>query len=594
MAKQTSNTKILFIVESPNKCKHIQEYLGSNYIVKATVGHVCDLAKGGNNGIGIDVTNNFKCKYVLDVNKKKVVEDLIEASQKVGSIILATDPDREGEAISNHIKNYLASSGKKMKRVTFHEITKAAIEKALKSPRDIDTNLVDSQEARRVLDRIVGFMASPYIMSVFGPHLSAGRTQSAALRLIVDREKEIKSFIPDEFWTIGVNLSKDNIQSFEVKYDGKVKTKAEADILKKLLSTDTFTVTDVISKTKKEYPPPPFTTAKIQQLASKKLGLSADQTMATCQSLFETGMITYHRTDSVRVSDEALKDLRDYLKTNNLSHPKKAYDYKNKDTAAGAHECIRPTDMNNTPKKIPGSDTEKKLYKLIFDTYVASQMEAATFDTLEVKVISDKSKHTFKSTGKALKDKGFLEVAGYTADAKIDIPNLVVKDKLALFGKLPITAEQKFTQPLPRYNEASLVKELEDKRIGRSSTYASIVTKISDRKYVEKKGTTYYPTDLGISILDKLKDNFDFANIDYSALMEDKLDAVAEGKVKQVDMLTEFYDNFKKQLDKAYIDNGGDLCDKCSAPMVTRVAKKTGKKFLGCSKWPKCNGLKNI
>lgn len=586
---------ILVIVESPNKCKKIQSILGPGYVVKATVGHFCDLAKGGKNGIGIDIDNNFKCKYVLDPNKKNVLTELIDESENCKEILLATDPDREGEAIANHIKNYLSSSGKKMKRISFREITKDAINKALKQARDIDTNLVNSQESRRILDRIVGFMASPYVMKVFGDKLSAGRTQSAALKLIVDREKEIKSFTPDEYWNVYATLSLNNIDSFIVKYNGnKIKNKTDADTLKNKLLNEKFIVTRVTSKPKKEYPQPPLTTSKIQQICSKKLSISADETMTICQNLFENGMITYHRTDSVKTSEEAMKMLKEYIK-NNYKLPSKENIYEDKDTAAAAHECIRPTDLKTTVKNGQFlSQKEKDVYQIIFDSFVASQMEPAIYDTLEVDIISDKSKEPFRVTGKALTYKGYLEIIGSNSNTKIDIPPLKAKDICTLFGKDPIRCEQKFTQPPSRYNEATLVAELEDKRIGRSSTYANITTKIANRHYVEKKGNTYYPTELGIKVVNKLKENFDFVDINYSALMEEKLDNIEEGKLKQIDMLTDFYKNFKKQLDKAYIDNGGVLCDKCSSPMVERFSTKTNKKFLGCSKWPKCNNIKNI
>lgn len=589
--------KTLVIVESPSKAKKIQEYLGKSYTVMASKGHIADLAKGGKFGLGIDIDNKFKPRYVLMDDKIDLLDQMLEACEKHDQILLASDPDREGEAIAWHLAQRIGDCRKPIKRVEFKEITKKGIQSGIKNPRDININLFHSQEARRILDRIVGFMASPFLMNFFGPKLSAGRVQSVATKMIVDREQEITDFTPEEYWVIKSNLTKDDKVAFWAKYDPKVSNKTDADAVKAILQGQSFDtkyiVKEVDSSEEAKKSPPPLVTSSLQRIMAKSFGFAADRTMKAAQSLYENGYVTYIRTDSVRVEPDALKDVRDWLTSNGYKVPSKPNLHKNKNETQDAHECIRPTDINigiNSPEI--ASPDEKKVYELIWKYFVASQMQPAIYDTLKVSInVKGEKAHVLKASGKALKSLGFLEIMGVSDDSKIDIPSLNVGDELHLLDKNSVTAEKKMTQPPPRYSDDTLLKSLEVKNIGRPATYAEILSKIASRNYVEKRGNTYYPTDLGMQITNTLSKFFTFMKYEYTAEMEEKLDTIEQGKLDHIEMLEKFYAPFKSELDKAYANYGCPPCEKCNSPMAVRTSK-AGEKFLGCTGYPKCKNTK--
>lgn len=585
------------IVESPAKAEKIQGYLGKDFIVLASKGHITDLAKGGRFGLGVDVDNDFRPRYVLQEDKIETLDMLLKAAKKCDAILIASDPDREGEAIAWHLQERLKDTGLPIKRVVFNEIKKDKIQKAVKSPRDVDVNLFHSQEARRILDRLVGFMASPFLMNYFGPKLSAGRVQSVVTRMVIDREREIEAFVPETFWTISVMLAPaTNMKAgFMTKFNGRPTNEKDAKSIKDTLNVDPYIVSEVISDEEAKYPQPPLVTSTLQRIMSKEHGFSADRTMKAAQSLYENGYCTYIRTDSVRVGDEALEDVRKWIQDHKYGLPKKAYTYKNKDAAQDAHECIRPSDLalepNNNYAMV--DPDEKLVYETIWKYFVASQMLPAVYDTMKVTAhIKGDPTHEVKASGKALKSKGFLEVLGIQDDSKIDIPLLKVGDILQRFGKIPVQLEKKQTQPPPRYSEDKLIKELVNKNIGRPATYAELLSKISSRNYVEKKGNVFHATDLGKKITDELLQFFTFMDYDYTAKMEQQLDEIESGKVNHIDMLKKFYPEFKKELDKAYVGHGANMCPKCGSPMSIRTTK-TGK-FWGCSGYPKCKHTVNI
>lgn len=587
--------KTLVIVESPSKADKIQGYLGKDYIVMASKGHITDLAKGGKHGLGVDLENNFRPRYVLMEDKLDTLDALIAAAKKVDQIFVASDPDREGEAIAWHLADRLDGVGKPIKRMVFNEIKKDKLLKAVKDVRDIDMNLFHSQEARRILDRLVGFMASPFLMNFFGPKLSAGRVQSVVTRMVIDREREIEAFVPEDYWTIQTKLTTTNGESFIAKYTGKLTDQATADATKKALDTKDYVVSEVLSAEENRYPQAPLVTSTLQRIMSKNHGFGADKTMKAAQALYEAGYCTYIRTDSVRVGDDALNDVRDWLKNNKYDVPKKPYTYKNKDAAQDAHECIRPSDLT----LIPGQNyaildpDEKLVYETIWKHFVASQMAPAVYDTLNVTAHPQSNpKVKVKASGKALKSKGYLDVLGVDDAGSIDIPNLTVGQVVQLTGKGALKMEKKQTQPPGRYSEDKLIKELVNKNIGRPATYAELLSKITARNYVEKKGNVYHATELGKKITDELAKYFTFMDYDYTAKMEQQLDEVEAGKVNHVDMLRKFFPEFKSELDKAYLGHGGTLCDKCGSPMSVRTTK-TGK-FLGCSAFPKCKRTINL
>lgn len=588
--------KTLVIVESPSKASKIQDYLGKDYVVMASKGHITDLAKGGKHGLGVDIDNDFRPRYVLMDDKVDILDNLIAAAKKVDQIFVASDPDREGEAIAWHLATRLDGVGKPIKRMVFNEIKKDVLKKAVKNVRDINMDLFHSQEARRILDRLVGFMASPFLMNFFGPKLSAGRVQSVVTRMVIDREREIEAFVPENFWTIQVSLATLNKESFVAKYSGKLLDQVSADAAKAKLTGKDYVVSEVLASEEKKSPQAPLVTSTLQRIMSKEHGFNADRTMKAAQALYESGYCTYIRTDSVRVGDDALDEVRKWLTDNKYVVPNKANVYKNKDAAQDAHECIRPSDLTLLPgQNFAIIDPDEKLvYETIWKYFVASQMMPAVYNTLKVTahVKGDKSGEV-KASGKALKSSGFLDILGITDAASIDIPPLSVGDSLVLNGKSPVKMDKKQTQPPPRYSEDKLIKELVDKNIGRPATFADLLTKITMRNYVEKKGNVYHATDLGKQITDELTKFFTFMDYDYTAKMEQQLDEIESGKVNHVSMLKKFFPEFKKELDTAYLGHGGTLCDKCGSPMSERKTKN-GEKFLGCSAYPKCKFTVNL
>ncbi len=595
--------KTLVIVESPAKGQKIQGYLGKDYVVMASKGHITDLAKGGKHGLGVDVDKNFKPHYVLMEDRLDIMDSLLAAAKKADRILVASDPDREGEAIAWHLADRLADVGKPIKRMVFNKITKAKLQKAVKEVRDIDMNLFHSQEARRILDRLVGFTASPFLMNFFGPKLSAGRVQSVVTRMVIDREREIEAFVPEDYWTIHVKLqpnlfARDGSDIFEAKYPGKITDQKTADAVKASLDHQDYIVSEVLADEEKKYPNAPLVTSTLQRLMSKQHGFSADRTMKAAQSLYESGYISYIRTDSVRVADEEVENIRQWLTDNKYGVPKKPNAYKNKDAAQDAHECIHPSDLSLEPSTqmaiiVPD---EKLVYETIWKNFVASQMLPAIYNTLKVTAhVKGNKAAEVKASGKTLSSHGFLQILDILDDSKIEIPShLSVGDALHLVDNRSIRVEKKQTQPPPRYSEDKLIKELDSRNIGRPATYAELLSKITARNYVEKRGSVFHATDLGKKITDELAQYFTFMDYDYTAKMEQQLDEIEGGKVNHIDMLKKFYPEYKQELNRAYINHGAALCSQCDSPMIVRTAKADGSKFLACTAFPKCRNTRPI
>lgn len=591
-------SKTLIIVESPTKVKKIQEFLGSDYIVAASKGHIADLAKGGRFGLGIDIEHDFKPHYVLMEDKVNILDNLINLAKQCDQIILMPDADKEGEAISWHLQQRLMDVGKPIKRGTFNEIKKAKVLKGIQEAGEINLSKFHSQEARRILDRIVGFMVSPFVMNYFGKNLSAGRVQSVLTKMIIDREREIEQFKPEDFYTIQVNLTKDNKNGFITKYNGRPTDQKTADSIKNKLSTTNakFIVSEVISDEEVKTPSPPMITSMLQRIMSKEYGMSSDRTMKAAQSIYEAGHCTYIRTDSVRCSDEALQEVRAYLTDNKLACPKKATIYKNKEATQDAHECIRPSDLSLTPdQNYAMIDADEKLvYEVIWKYFLASQMNSAIYDTLKITAHLDTDKNIeVKASGKALKSKGFLEILGIDDNSSIDIPMLAKNDILVHHGKNPVKLEKKQTQASPRFSEDKLIKELVNKGIGRPSTYADLLSKVANRNYVEKRGSVYHATDLGKKITDELSQYFTFMDYNYSSKMENLLDDIENNKIEQIDMLKTFFSAFKKELDAAYKKHNAITCEKCDGIMIIKTAKN-GNRFLGCQSYPNCRNTQSL
>src|SRR6478672_5191875 len=631
--------KNLVIVESPAKAKTINKYLGKDYLVKASIGHIKDLPA---KGLGVDVDNDFEPTYELipdskKRNNKKIVSELKKAAKEAEAIYLAADPDREGEAICQHLAEEIVPKkpAKPAFRVMFNEITKRAVQAAFEHPKQIDENLVDAQQARRILDRLVGYKVSPLLCRTIGGRLSAGRVQSVALRMVVEREREIEAFVKTEYWTIAANLSGNTPPAFDarlLKVDDKtVKTSGFDQDLKKseiLIGSDaqandivaearqqTFVVNEVTTKERKRNPVPPFITSKLQQEASRKLSFPVKRTMMIAQHLYEgveigsegsVGLITYMRTDSTRVSETALGELRGFIKQQYGDNyvPDKAVHYRGKKDAQDAHEAIRPTDVARTPDSLAKylKPEELKLYRLIWQRFVASQMMPALFDqtTIDIKA----GRFVFRATGSVQKFDGFLKIYQEGRDEKPEdeedertLP-LVTKGETLALNK--IDPEQHFTEPPPRYTEATLVKALEEKGIGRPSTYAAIMTTIQDREYVEKKEGRFHPTALGKTVNDVLIDGGfdDLFNESYTARMEEELDEIEDGKLKWTDALKEFYDKFKDDLIKfqKYAKDikeketpTDEVCLKCNTPGMVQKLGRFGK-YLKCNS---CNATRD-
>src|SRR5687767_5702392 len=582
--------KNLVIVESPAKAKTINKYLGKDYLVKASIGHIKDLPS---KGLGVDVDNNFEPTYELipdskKRNNKKIVAELKKAAKEADAIYLAADPDREGEAICQHLAEEIVPKrpARSTHRVMFNEITKRAVNEAFDHPRKIDENLVDAQQARRVLDRLVGYKVSPLLCRTIGGRLSAGRVQSVALRMVVEREREIENFVKTEYWTIGANLGAKLPPAFDSRlfkvgeqtvktsgFDQELKknevlidNQAKADEVVAEARQQSFVVGDVTTKERKRNPVPPFITSKLQQEASRKLGFAVKKTMMLAQKLYEgvelgpegsVGLITYMRTDSTRVSDTALGEVRDYIGRQYGADylPEKAVHYRSKKDAQDAHEAIRPTEVARTPDSLAKflKPEELKLYRLIWQRFVASQMTPAVFDQTTIDI--NAGRFIFRATGSVQKFDGCLKIYQEGRDEKTE-EDEEAETKLPLVEKgetlklNSITPEQHFTEPPPRYTEATLVKALEEKGIGRPSTYAAIMSTIQEREYVEKIQSRFHPTVLGKTVNDLLIDGGfdDLFNESYTARMEEELDEVEEGKIPWTKALREFYDKFEGDL----------------------------------------------
>src|SRR5262245_11698066 len=614
--------KSLVIVESPAKANTINKYLGSNYVVKASLGHVKDLPKSK---LGVDLENNFEPVYETIPGKERIIKEIRAAAKTAERIFLAADPDREGEAICQHLKEILDGGKAEVYRVLFNEITPKAIKRAIEHPGRIDQKVVDAQQARRILDRLVGYQISPLLWDKVRRGISAGRVQTVALRMIVEREREIQAFTPEEYWSITALLEGHQPPPFDAhlaKIKGKtaeVKNQSEADHILQNVKGATFTVDSVVTKEKKRYPVPPFTTSKLQQDAARKLRFTVKKTMMLAQRLYEgielgeegrIGLITYMRTDSTRVSDAVMQMLRSHVSDvfGEPYLPEKPVFYKSKKEAQDAHEAIRPTFVARTPDELKpflGED-EYKLYWLIWTRFVASQMNPAVYDQTSVEITA--KDYMFRASGRILKFDGFLKVYEEAADEdvktpedeeNISLPPLTQGESLKL---MQITPRQHFTEPPPRYTEASLVKVLEEKGIGRPSTYATILTTIQDREYVLKDQGKFRPTELGTVVTDLLVRHFeDIFDIQYTARMEEELDEVEEGKMTWVQALDEFYKKFGKDLKKASknMENlkaqeipTDEVCEKCGSPMV----KKWGQfgSFLACSAYPECKNTKEL
>lgn len=611
-------TKKLLIVESPAKAGTIKKYLGKDYTVMASMGHIIDLPKSQ---MGVDLEKNFTPKYITIRGKGELLAQLKKEAKKADIVYLATDPDREGEAISWHLANALKIDPKSNCRVTFNEITKTAVKAAIKQPRPIDMDLVDAQQARRVLDRIVGYTISPILWDKVKRGLSAGRVQSVATKLICDREEEIENFVPREYWSIETLLTEPKSKKdFMAKYYGEngkevtLNNAQEAKAVSNDVKNAEFLVQKVKRGQQKRNPQPPFTTSTLQQDASKKYNFQAAKTMQIAQTLYEgvnlggrigtIGLITYMRTDSLRIADDAQKEAVEYL-TNTYGkeyvNPKQ---YKTRKNAQDAHEAIRPTSINIVPINIKDKLTndQYRLYKLIWERFAASQMSSAVYDTMQVTL--DANGHTFKASDSSVRFKGYTTVYEEPADEKEkkskSLPNIEENEKVNLKN---IEEKQHFTQPPARYSDATLIKELEEKGIGRPSTYAPTISTIVSRGYVVRSKKQLVPTELGFVTTDIMKNNFsDIVDVEFTAGMEQELDSVEDGATDWKKVLNEFYPPFKESLERAQEniekikikDEESDvICEKCGRKMVYKLSK-FGNKFLACPGYPECKNTKSI
>lgn len=604
----------LVIVESPAKANTIKKFLGGKSKVVASMGHIRDLPKSK---MGIDIENNFEPQYINIRGKASLINSLKKDAKDAKKVYLATDPDREGEAIAWHLAYILGIDANSICRVTFNEITKEAVKNGINNPRKIDLNLTDAQQARRVLDRIVGYKISPVLWKKVKRGLSAGRVQSVAVKLIVDREEEIESFIPEEYWNINLVVSDKKTKTpFDCKFIGKngekieLHSKEEVDKILADLENAKYKVTDIKKGERKRNPAPPFTTSTLQQDASRKLNFAIKKTMSVAQGLYEgiklpdygvTGLITYMRTDSTRISNEARAAAKEHIvKTYGENYYENRF-YKTKSEAQDAHEAIRPSHIELTPESIKSSLTpdQYKLYKLIYNRFMASQMSAAIYDTVSVSI--DSNEYNFKANGQTMKFKGYmtLYVENEEKEEFEKIPELAVGEEVK---KEKLDAKQSFTEPPPRYTEASLVKTLEEKGIGRPSTYAPTITTILTRRYIEKIQKQLVPTDLGRVVNKLLIENFgDVINVEFTAKMEEEFDKVAEGNEKWKNVIKEFYTPFEVIVDKVekelehvtlQYEESDVPCEKCGRMMVYKYGRFG--KFLACPGYPECQNAKPI
>ena len=598
--------KNLVIVESPSKSKTIEKYLGKDYKVVSSKGHIRDLATKGKYGLGVDIEHEFKPTYEIIKGKKKMVSELKKDIKASDMVFLATDPDREGEAISWHLKDELGIDDSKYERVVFNEITKDTVINAFKHARKIDEDLVHSQETRRILDRIIGFRLSKLMQSKTGGK-SAGRVQSVAVKLVVDREREIEAFVKEEYYTITAKFN-DFTADLEKYKDKKVEmhNELEADeILKKL--SNVFKIEDVSKKEKKRQSKPPFITSTLQQEASTKLGFTAKKTMSLAQKLYEgvdlqdetVGLITYMRTDSIRLSDEFVKSAYKFIETKYgteyLGVVKKS---KKTENVQDAHEAIRPTSITRTPEavKLYLSNDEFKLYSMIYKRALSSLMKDAKEEVTSV--VLDNNDYKFKTTGSVIKFDGYLKVYGDYEDKDIKLLPPFDKYKTNVLVSNEIIKEQHFTKPKPRYTEAKLIKEMEDLGIGRPSTYAKTMENIVDRGYVKVEDKKFVPTEIGFEVTDKLQEYFsNLINVKYTANMENDLDKIADGKLIWYNLLDGFYKEFEPMLENAFDKmeknkpkQTGEVCPNCNSPLVIRTGKYG--KFVACSNYPTCKYVK--
>lgn len=616
--------KTLVIVESPTKSKTIEKFLGKNYTVKASMGHLRDLPKST---LGVtflpdeEHANEFEPKYINIRGKGDLIKSLKAEAKKADKVLLATDPDREGEAISWHLAFILGIDPTSACRIEFHEITAAAVKDAIKHPRCIDMDMVDAQQARRILDRIVGYQLSPLLWRKIRKGLSAGRVQSVATKIVADRDREIEDFVPVEYWTLSAKLREGSKgQLFEaeaVKYKGKkleLHNEQEARAAEEALSKADYMVSDAVKKERKRHPVPPFTTSSMQQEANKKLNFSAKKTMMLAQQLYEgvslgktsVGLITYMRTDSVRLADVAVDEIRNYIKQNFGSEfcPVKANHYSTKKNAQDAHEAIRPTSIMRTPAEMQEhlTNDQLKLYTLIWNRVVASQMTDAVYDVTTLTI--DAADYQLRATGSVLKFPGFLQLHSKYDDKEKDskVPYVEPGSKLLLYKLMP--AEQHLTEPPAHFTEATLIKELEEKGIGRPSTFAPTIVTLLTRGYVVKEAKKLLVTELGIMTVDMLTEYFKgLINIGFTAQMEEKLDEVAEKKHTKDEVLSEFYGPFKKELDHAGVaipiveiplEVSDVPCDKCNDGTMMVIREGRFGKFLACPNFPKCRNTKPI
>ena len=609
----------LVIVESPSKAKTIGKYLGPDYTVKASMGHLRDLPKST---MGVDL-HSFDPEYIPVPGKEKLIDELQQAAQNAGMVYLATDPDREGEAISWHLKELLQLPDSKTRRVTFNAITQKTVTESIAQPRGIDYALVDAQQARRVLDRIVGYQLSPLLWKKVRKGLSAGRVQSVATRLVVDRENEIRAFVPEEYWSLDVKLSRiAKPGTFIARYYGdtkkrELKNEQQVDGIIRDITGKEFTVTNVKKGEKKRTSAPAFTTSTLQQEASRKLNMTPKRTMSIAQQLYEgvdvagegtLGLITYMRTDSLRIAPEALAEAADFIKARygEAYYYGQPHVFKTKGGAQDAHEAIRPTHVALDPERVRGSLTsdQYRLYKLIWSRFLASQMANAIFDT--VAIDTECAGHVFRSTHQSLRFAGFIAVYEEGKDDEEEatgsaLPDLQVGEKA---NAVDIKKEQHFTQPPARYTEATLVKAMEEKGVGRPSTYASIVSTIQDREYVIKQDKRLAPTALGEVVTGMMLEHFkDIIDVEFTANMESRLDAVEEGKQPWKNLMAEFYKDFHQEMVDAEDALAGirlkvpdevtdEICEICGRNMVVKVGRFG--KFLACPGFPECTNTKPI
>ncbi len=619
--------KQLIIVESPSKAKTIQKYLGGEVAVLASKGHVCDLPQ---RTLGIDIEGGYVPQYIVTPDKEETIKRLSAAVGKYDKVYLATDPDREGEAISWHLKNRLNITDENV-RIEFHEISPKAVKSAMENPRKINMDLVDSQQARRVLDRLVGYKISPILSRRIKQGSSAGRVQSAALKMIVDREKEIRAFVPEEYWNIFAMLLKDGARKTKANlfkaalndYNGDKIKVGDADTASKIteiMRGANYVVDEVKKSVSTSRPAPPFTTSTMQQEASHKLNMTADRSIRVAQQLYEgvdiqgeglNALITYIRTDSVRVSPDFAAATLGYIKANYGKEfaPQKPNVYKTSDNAQDAHEAIRPISLDRTPQSLEGKiDRDQfRLYKLIYERYLASQMTNAQYNTMRVHIEGDNGaeKLGFVVKGKSVKFKGFTAVYTATSDkeedsAEVDVmPDLNEGEKLNLDD---VVSEQKFTKPPARYTDATLVKAMEENGIGRPSTYASIISVIAKREYTEKVQKAIAPTQLGEAVCEYMEKNFpDVMNLQFTARLENALDRVADGNQKWQELVGAYYPRLKKFIERAQKTGGNNrlpdeesdvVCEKCGAKMVIKDGRYG--KFLACPNYPNCKNIKKI